>query len=63
MVTHGEVRLRSYLRLVEDCNLLTLSAAAMIIKAGSLTHIVAEIITMEAVKQISSLTLASFIYL
>ncbi len=63
MVTHGEVRLRSYLRLVEDCDLLTPSSAAMNIKASSLTHIVAGIITMESIKQISSLTLASFIYL
>ena len=62
MVTHGEVRVRSYLRLDEDSDLLSPSSVKTL-TAGISIDLVAEIMTIEAVKGMSSLEIASFIYL
>ena len=62
MVTHGEVRVRSYLRLGEDSDLLSPSAIK-ILTAGVPLDLVADIVTIEAVKGMSSLAIAAFIYL
>ena len=62
LVLHGEVRLCSYLRIDEDCDLLSPSSETTI-KAGQLTHLVTEVVTIEAVSNMSSLLIGSFIYL
>ena len=62
MVTHGEVQLRQYLRLDEDSDLLSPSAIKTL-TAGVPLDLVADIVTIEAVKGMSSLAIAAFIYL
>jgi len=62
MVTHGEVQLRHYLRLDEDSDLLSPSAIKTL-TAGVPLDLVADIVSIEAVKGMSSLAIAAFIYL
>jgi hypothetical protein len=62
MVTHGEVQLRQYLRLDEDSDLLSPSAIKTL-TAGVPLDLAADIVTIEAVKGMSSLAIATFIYL
>ncbi len=62
MVTYGEVQLRQYLRLDEDSDLLSPSAIKTL-TAGVPLDLVADIVTIEAVKGMSSLAIAAFVYL
>jgi|GEM_PF-5129450 len=62
MVTHGEVQLRHYLRLDEDSDLLSPSAIKTL-TAGVPIDLVADIVTIEATKGLSSLAIAAFVYL